>query len=121
MGRKSAEDQVISELNRALWQIDPIYAGREGTRAFIEVLRGFARQFNQAELARNARVPYDSYREFFVQRYSPGFVTMLRMLAVLGLRLRLERDPVPARAAYGSAHPKYKPRCDKDGAWDLGE
>ncbi len=118
---KSGETVVLSELNRKLLALGGMYRDREAYVAFLEALRGFARNFNQSKMARDCGMTVNTWRNLYHARKNPSFLTMVKMCAGLGLRFRLERDPIPARAAYGSHLPSYTMRCDENGAWDLGE
>ena len=109
---------MLKELNLALWAVEPRPDDVDLSPLLDELFR-YAQQFNVSQMARDCGLSRNTMWRIFRRSKNMRFVTLLRLCYYMGLRFRLEVDPMPRRLAYGSNHPDYEPKVDKTGAWKL--
>ena len=115
-GHEALERAILHQLNVSMWSIEP-RADEVCLKPFLDDLFRYARQFNMAQMGRDCGVSRNTMWRLFRRSKNMRFATLLRLCYYMGLRFRLEVDPLPRKLAYGSHHPDYVPQVDKRGAW----
>ncbi len=109
---------ILRDLNLALWGIEPRPEGAD-LKPLLDELFRYARHFNMSQMSRDCKVSRNTIWRLFRRSKNMRFATLLRLCYYMGLRFRIERDPVPKRLAYGSSHPDYQSSVDSQGNWAL--